>query len=504
MYNNNKSFQLNTFISILIILINSIQSTSSSIFRPQIHVYHSIETDSNIINFDICLQLKSIKMYQNLNAKLTVGENPKQNIQTWCIVYVKPGHHESNICPWQCHVLSVFQPQQQESQKETQKARLDVAIQFIDTRGRKVNSFLGTSSLSSHPIKRQMRQQIQLYTSFFITKEDGDSKEYQLEVTKTETLRNAAKRFCANNKMDSRWIKDIETNLIHSLIAKEKRRRDIMKTSHQYTHLVIGASQAEVASPEKAGYSSKWLLLTANDLDILDAIQWEEFFRKEQLHVIVAEHVWEHLTYSEGRDAALFCYKYLKPGGVFRLAVPDAYWNIHNAIEMRNRNINDMDWRHRINYNYITMTNLLKTSLFDEILLLEYHTRNGLLYTRRWNPLQGFVQRTINFDVRGGVSLLVDAYKKNDEKGSSFRGTTKFTLASSNNKKVVSVSVLELLKRAKIAYQNQQLEQVKLLLDQGLQLDPFHFELLQLASQVTKNKGIEAIVKMREKIVEKK
>ena len=90
------------------------------------------------------------------------------------------------------------------------------------------------------------------------------------------------------------------------------------------------------------------------------------------------------------------------------------------------------------------------------------------------------------------------------EENSIVNAQTKFTLASSNNKKVVSVSVLELLKRAKIAYQNQQLEQVKLLLDQGLQLDPFHFELLQLASQVTKNKGIEAIVKMREKIVEKK
>lgn len=38
---------------------------------------------------------------------------------------------------------------------------------------------------------------------------------------------------------------------------------------------------------------------------------------------MLAEHVWEHLTLEEGIIAAINCYKFLKPGGYVRCAVPD-------------------------------------------------------------------------------------------------------------------------------------------------------------------------------------
>ena len=37
----------------------------------------------------------------------------------------------------------------------------------------------------------------------------------------------------------------------------------------------------------------------------------------------MAEHVWEHLSEADARAANRLCFRYLKPGGVLRLAVPD-------------------------------------------------------------------------------------------------------------------------------------------------------------------------------------
>lgn len=40
----------------------------------------------------------------------------------------------------------------------------------------------------------------------------------------------------------------------------------------------------------------------------------------------MAEHVWEHLTYEEGVQAARICFEFLMPGGYVRCAVPDRYF----------------------------------------------------------------------------------------------------------------------------------------------------------------------------------
>lgn len=40
-------------------------------------------------------------------------------------------------------------------------------------------------------------------------------------------------------------------------------------------------------------------------------------------HNKLAEHVWEHMTYEEGCQAAKNCYDYLADGGYLRVAVPD-------------------------------------------------------------------------------------------------------------------------------------------------------------------------------------
>ena len=43
------------------------------------------------------------------------------------------------------------------------------------------------------------------------------------------------------------------------------------------------------------------------------------------MDAILAEHVWEHLDCFAAIVAAQNCFKYLKPGGYIRVAVPDGW-----------------------------------------------------------------------------------------------------------------------------------------------------------------------------------
>ena len=66
-----------------------------------------------------------------------------------------------------------------------------------------------------------------------------------------------------------------------------------------------------------------WIHTQEEELNLLDENMWQNRFNESSIRAILAEHVWEHLTYEEGIDAAKMCFKYLKPGGYIRCAVPD-------------------------------------------------------------------------------------------------------------------------------------------------------------------------------------
>ncbi len=89
-------------------------------------------------------------------------------------------------------------------------------------------------------------------------------------------------------------------------------------------------SRALAASPRKrivigagAKREAGWIPTQMQYLDLLKPDHWERFFQPNSIDAILAEHVWEHLTMDEGRDAARTCFKYLRPGGYLRIAVPD-------------------------------------------------------------------------------------------------------------------------------------------------------------------------------------
>lgn len=69
-----------------------------------------------------------------------------------------------------------------------------------------------------------------------------------------------------------------------------------------------------------------WLHTQEEELNLLDEKTWQNRFEENSIAAILAEHVWEHLSYEEGLAAATICKKYLTPGGYIRCAVPDGYF----------------------------------------------------------------------------------------------------------------------------------------------------------------------------------
>lgn len=136
-----------------------------------------------------------------------------------------------------------------------------------------------------------------------------------------------------------------------------------------------------------------WLSLNESDLDITDAAQWAERFAPNSLDAIVAEHVWEHLTPEEGIKAAQNCNRYLKRGGVLRIAVPDelhpseGYW-FWCAPEV---GFNGDD--HKVFYNYQSLCWVLRHAGF-QCYPREFFNERGELTSGFLDDEYGYIKRT--------------------------------------------------------------------------------------------------------------
>lgn len=91
-----------------------------------------------------------------------------------------------------------------------------------------------------------------------------------------------------------------------------------MSKAEKEIKLVVGAGE----------YNNNpgWLHTQEEELNLLDEAAWSNRFEKSSVATILVEHIWEHLTYEEGIEAAKLCYKFLKHKGYIRCAVPDAFF----------------------------------------------------------------------------------------------------------------------------------------------------------------------------------
>ncbi|MGG4107956.1 SAM-dependent methyltransferase [Paenibacillus lautus] len=176
--------------------------------------------------------------------------------------------------------------------------------------------------------------------------------------------------------------------------------------------IIIGASSQNYEG---------WIQTQEDELDLLRLEDWEQSFKDRRIEAILSEHVWEHLTYEEGVQAAKICYKYLNTGGYIRCAVPDGYFpneEYQNIVKIGGPGpLDHPAASHKIVHNYKTITTMFEEAGF-EVELLEYCDEDGEFYFKDWNPENGFIYRSKRFDHRnqngnlGFVSLTIDAKKK--------------------------------------------------------------------------------------------
>ncbi|MCM1990989.1 class I SAM-dependent methyltransferase [Oceanirhabdus seepicola] len=175
--------------------------------------------------------------------------------------------------------------------------------------------------------------------------------------------------------------------------------------------VIIGAGQTNYEG---------WKTTQECDLNLLSISDWDKLFLKESVDAMIAEHVWEHLTYEEGIEAARNCFKYLKPGGYIRCAVPDKNFRnewYQNMVQIGGPGpIEHPAATHKIVYDYTTFKRVFETAGFV-VTLLEYCDNDGDFHFTYWNENDGKIGRSFRFDTRnsietlGMVSIIIDAMK---------------------------------------------------------------------------------------------
>lgn len=186
---------------------------------------------------------------------------------------------------------------------------------------------------------------------------------------------------------------------------------------HQYckgeheVRIIIGAG--------RTSYDG-WISTQETELNLLNPSDFERLFTKERPTAFLAEHVWEHMTYDEGCQAARNCFDYLADGGYLRVAVPDKYFRnewYQNMVKVGgNGDPSHPAFSHKIVYDYRTLSQVFQQAGF-EVELLEWCDENGHFHYKYWNEDDGRIGRSLRFDTRningklGMVSIILDAKK---------------------------------------------------------------------------------------------
>ena len=137
-----------------------------------------------------------------------------------------------------------------------------------------------------------------------------------------------------------------------------------------------------------------WTATEIEQLNLLKPADWRRTFeRRGSISAILAEHVWEHLSEEEGRQAARQCYQYLKPGGFLRVAVPDGFHPNPAYIDYVKPGGNgagaDDD---KVLYNWRSLKEVFEDAGF-EVKLLEYFDSSGRFHYANWDPVDGKILR---------------------------------------------------------------------------------------------------------------
>lgn len=158
-----------------------------------------------------------------------------------------------------------------------------------------------------------------------------------------------------------------------------------------------------------------WQSTDIDSLDLLRREDWLAITKPGTVDAMLSEHVWEHLTESQGLRAAALCLEFLRPGGNLRVAVPDGFNPDPAYLEhVRPGGSGPGADDHKVLYTHVTFDSLFASAGF-EVTLLEYWDAGHRFHALDWDPGDGMIHRSKRYDPRnqGGVlgytSLILDA-----------------------------------------------------------------------------------------------
>jgi predicted SAM-dependent methyltransferase len=191
-------------------------------------------------------------------------------------------------------------------------------------------------------------------------------------------------------------------------LARQIRRQE---ASGRPLRIVVGSSTI---------CGKGWIGTNVQYLNLLLDDHWQRAFGNHPIDAILAEHVWEHLTLGEGRLAAVQCFKYLRPGGYLRVAVPDGNHpdpEYIRWVEVGGAGAGAAG--HQVLYTYDLFRDVFERAGFV-VNLLEYYDEAGQFHSAPWDNSAGTIHRcqaNANLHTRRGgkslnyTSIILDAIK---------------------------------------------------------------------------------------------
>lgn len=208
-------------------------------------------------------------------------------------------------------------------------------------------------------------------------------------------------------KLSSLAPQFLKQSSLYRRLTREDRIRRLRRrmAGASSLNVVLGAGPTEFPG---------WFNTDYEVLNIVSSRDWAQLFAPETIDGLLSEHVLEHLSEEQGGIAVRECYRYLKPGGLFRVAVPDGYRRDPRYVAEASPP-ND---GHQALYNIDTLTALLASAGFV-VTPLEYFDAGENFHAQPWDENKGMIMRSIRFDSQAAfqreqmfyTSLIVDARK---------------------------------------------------------------------------------------------
>ncbi len=188
--------------------------------------------------------------------------------------------------------------------------------------------------------------------------------------------------------------------------------------SGRFRRRVAQADPLRIVIGSGGFYDKGWIPSDVQYLNLLKDSDWQRAFGNRSIDILLAEHVWEHLTPAAAIEAAARCYKYLKPGGFLRVAVPDGRHPDPDYIEwVRVGGTGPGADDHKVLYTADSFRQLFADAGF-EVDLLEYYGADGKFHRQNWDvavaPIgrrQGKTERKDGGGTMHYTSIILDALK---------------------------------------------------------------------------------------------